>query len=61
MPTIAELQKFFQRGGQYTHLLGKGDRITSVAIPAGLAVVAAGLLTRGLHNLYTGEQPFTGS
>ena len=55
MPSVAELQKFFQRGGHYTHMLGKTDRITSVLVPATLATVAAGLLVRGLHNLYTGE------
>lgn len=56
MPSVAELQKFFQRGGAYTHLLGGAtDRITSVAIPVAFTVTATALLARGLHNLYTGQ------
>jgi hypothetical protein len=51
---VFERQKFFQSAQSFTHLKGKGDRLTSVLIPAGLAAIAGIMVTRGLYHLATG-------
>ena len=54
-PDISKLQQFYQRPtSTHVYLLGKADRLTSVAIPGVMAVVAGSALIVGLHHLYTG-------
>ena len=54
-PDIAKAQQFFQRPtSTHVYLLGKADKLTSVAIPGVMAAVAGTLLVSGLYHLYTG-------
>ena len=45
-PDLVEKQKFFQTAQGLVHRKAKGDRITSVLIPAGLTLAAAVAMVR---------------
>ena len=54
-PDIKKLQGWYQRPtSTHVYMLGKADKLTSLAIPGTMAMVAAGLLAGGLYKLYTG-------
>eukprot|EP00890_Picochlorum_soloecismus_P001716 jgi/Picsp_1/2545/NSC_00776-R1_cox viia-like protein len=54
MSEISQMQKFFQTAQGYVHLKTKGDRVTSVIIPATMAAVAGVYWVQGLYHMYTG-------
>ena len=53
-PDLKKLQQFYQRNATHVYLMGKADRLTSVAIPGVMVVVAGTALCTGLYHLYTG-------
>ncbi|KAF5195165.1 cytochrome-c oxidase/ electron carrier [Thalictrum thalictroides] len=51
---ILEKQRFFQNIHKHTYLKGPFDKITSVAIPLGLALTCGTLIARGIYNMSHG-------
>ncbi|KAG1337832.1 hypothetical protein COCNU_04G001380 [Cocos nucifera] len=47
-------QQYFQSMHKHTHLKGRYDKITSVAIPLALAASTTFLLARGIYNMSQG-------
>ncbi|KAF5178051.1 Nucleoredoxin, partial [Thalictrum thalictroides] len=51
---LLERQRFFQNIHKHTYLKGPMDKITSVAIPLGLALTCGTLIARGIYNMSHG-------
>ncbi|KAL5730918.1 hypothetical protein ACHQM5_003700 [Ranunculus cassubicifolius] len=51
---LLEKQRIFQNIHKHTYLKGRFDRITSVAIPLGLALTCGAMIARGIYNMSNG-------
>ncbi|RZC84201.1 hypothetical protein C5167_046987 [Papaver somniferum] len=51
---LLEKQKLFQSIQKHTHLKGRYDKLTSVAIPLGLAIACGGMIAQGIYNMSHG-------
>ncbi|KQK14921.1 hypothetical protein BRADI_1g19530v3 [Brachypodium distachyon] len=51
---LVKQQQYFQKLGQHTHLKGRYDVITSVAIPLALAGSSLFMIGRGIYNMSHG-------
>ncbi|CAM0907100.1 unnamed protein product [Alopecurus aequalis] len=51
---IVQQQQYFQKLSKHTHLKGRYDMITSVAIPLALAGTSLFMIGRGIYNMSHG-------
>ncbi|KAG0468209.1 hypothetical protein HPP92_017537 [Vanilla planifolia] len=51
---LIKIQQYFQSSHKHTYLKGRYDKITSVAIPLGLAASSLFLIGRGIYNMSHG-------